>query len=213
MINVILADDHEVVRTGIKLLLEADPDIAVVAEAAEGTQAYSLVAQHKPQVLLLDISMPPGQSGLVACEKVARDFPDTKVIILTMFAEPEYLLYTLRGGAAGYVLKNSTPEQLRQAVHDIAAGGSYIHPTMVSLLAKHAGNTEANDPSFQQLSSRELEILQLIARGHTNKEIGERMFLSVKTVEAHRSKIFKKLHLKTRADAVDYALRHKLLDL
>ena len=105
MINVILADDHEVVRTGIKLLLEADPDIAVVAEAAEGTQAYSLVAQHKPQVLLLDISMPPGQSGLVACEKVARDFPDTKVIILTMFAEPEYLLYTLRGGAAGYVLK------------------------------------------------------------------------------------------------------------
>lgn len=213
MINVILADDHEVVRTGIKLLLEADPDIAVVAEAAEGTQAYSLVAQHKPQVLLLDISMPPGQSGLVACEKVARDFPDTKVIILTMFAEPEYLLYTLRGGAAGYVLKNSTPEQLRQAVHDIAAGGSYIHPTMASLLAKHAGNPEANEPSFQQLSSRELEILQLIARGHTNKEIGERMFLSVKTVEAHRSKIFKKLHLKTRADAVDYALRHKLLDL
>lgn len=213
MINVILADDHEVVRTGIKLLLEADPDIAVVAEAAEGTQAYSLVAQHKPQVLLLDISMPPGQSGLVACEKVARDFPDTKVIILTMFAEPEYLLYTLRGGAAGYVLKNSTPEQLRQAVHDIAAGGSYIHPTMASLLAKHAGNPGANDPSFQQLSSRELEILQLIARGHTNKEIGERMFLSVKTVEAHRSKIFKKLHLKTRADAVDYALRHKLLDL
>lgn len=213
MINVILADDHEVVRTGIKLLLEADPDIAVVAEAAEGTQAYSLVAQHKPQVLLLDISMPPGQSGLVACEKVARDFPDTKVIILTMFAEPEYLLYTLRGGAAGYVLKNSTPEQLRQAVHDVAAGGSYIHPTMASLLAKHAGNSETNDPSFQQLSSRELEILQLIARGHTNKEIGERMFLSVKTVEAHRSKIFKKLHLKTRADAVDYALRHKLLDL
>ena len=213
MINVILADDHEVVRTGIKLLLEADPDIAVVAEAAEGTQAYSLVAQHKPQVLLLDISMPPGQSGLVACEKVASDFPDTKVIILTMFAEPEYLLYTLRGGAAGYVLKNSTPEQLRQAVHDDAAGGSYIHPTMASLLAQHAGNPEANDPSFQQLSSRELEILQLIARGHTNKEIGERMFLSVKTVEAHRSKIFKKLHLKTRADAVDYALRHKLLDL
>nr|WP_302717030.1 response regulator transcription factor [uncultured Senegalimassilia sp.] len=211
--NVILADDHEVVRTGIKLLLEADPDIAVVAEAAEGTQAYSLVAQHKPQVLLLDISMPPGQSGLVACEKVARDFPDTKVIILTMFAEPEYLLYTLRGGAAGYVLKNSTPEQLRQAVHDVAAGGSYIHPTMASLLAKHARNPEANDPSFQQLSSRELEILQLIARGYTNKEIGERMFLSVKTVEAHRSKIFKKLYLKTRADAVDYALRHKLLDL
>ena len=110
MIRVVLADDHEVVRTGIKLLLDADPDIAVVAEAAEGTEAYSLVAREKPDVLLLDISMPPGQSGLVACEKVAKDFPDTKVVILTMFAEPEYLLYTLRGGAAGYVLKNSTPE-------------------------------------------------------------------------------------------------------
>lgn len=213
MIRVVLADDHEVVRTGIKLLLDADPDITVVAEAAEGTEAYSLVAREKPDVLLLDISMPPGQSGLVACEKVAKDFPDTKVVILTMFAEPEYLLYTLRGGAAGYVLKNSTPEQLRQAVHDVAGGGSYIHPTMATLLAEHAGDAAANDPSFQQLSARELEILQLIARGHTNKEISEHMFLSVKTVEAHRSKIYQKLHLKTRADAVDCALRHKLLNL
>ena len=138
MISAVLADDHIVVRTGIKMLLDADPDIEVVAEAAEGTEAYSLVARYKPDVLLLDISMPPGQSGLIACEKTAKDFPDTKVVILTMFAEPEYLLYTLRGGAAGYVLKNSTPEQLRQAVHDVANGGSYIHPTMVELLAKHA---------------------------------------------------------------------------
>ena len=115
MISVVLADDHVVVRTGIKMLLDADPDIEVVAEAAEGTEAYSLVARYKPDVLLLDISMPPGQSGLIACEKTAKDFPDTKVVILTMFAEPEYLLYTLRGGAAGYMLKNSTPEQLRQA--------------------------------------------------------------------------------------------------
>ena len=212
MISAVLADDHIVVRTGIKMLLDADPDIEVVAEAAEGTEAYSLVARYKPDVLLLDISMPPGQSGLIACEKTAKDFPDTKVVILTMFAEPEYLLNTLRGGAAGYVLKNSTPEQLRQAVHDVANGGSYIHPTMVELLAKHAAGG-SNDPSIQQLSSRELEILQLIARGHTNKEISTMMFLSVKTVEAHRSKIYKKLHLKTRADAVDYALRHKLLDL
>lgn len=97
-------------------------------------------------------------------------------------------------------------------MHDVANGGSYIHPTMVELLAKHTAGG-SNDPSIQQLSSRELEILQLIARGHTNKEISTMMFLSVKTVEAHRSKIYKKLHLKTRADAVDYALRHKLLDL
>ena len=106
MISVVLADDHVVVRTGIKMLLDADPVIEFVAEAAEGTEAYSLVARYKPDVLLLDISMPPGQSGLIACEKTAKDFPDTKVVILTMFAEPEYLLYTIRGGAEGYVLKN-----------------------------------------------------------------------------------------------------------
>ena len=213
MIDVILADDHDVVRTGIKLLLEADPEIKVIDEAADGSQAYSLVAKHKPSILLLDISMPPGQSGLVACKKITKDFPDTNVIILTMFAEPEYLLYTLRGGAAGYVLKNSTPEQLRQAVHEVANGGTYIHPSMTELLAKHIGDSESHSPSFQQLNARELETLQLIAHGFTNKEIAERMFLSVKTVEAHRSKIYKKLGLKTRADAVNYAIKHKLLEI
>ena len=213
MIGVILADDHDVVRTGIKLLLEADPEIKVIDEAADGSQAYSLVAKHKPSILLLDISMPPGQSGLVACKKITKDFPDTNVIILTMFAEPEYLLYTLRGGAAGYVLKNSTPEQLRQAVHEVANGGTYIHPSMTELLAKHIGDSDSHSPSFQQLNARELETLQLIAHGFTNKEIAERMFLSVKTVEAHRSKIYKKLGLKTRADAVNYAIKHKLLEI
>jgi two-component system, NarL family, response regulator NreC len=213
MIDVILADDHDVVRTGIKLLLEADPEIKVIDEAADGSQAYSLVAKHKPSILLLDISMPPGQSGLVACKKITKEFPDTSVIILTMFAEPEYLLYTLRGGAAGYVLKNSTPEQLRQAVHEVANGGTYIHPSMTELLAKHIGDSNSHSPSFQQLNARELETLQLIAHGFTNKEIAERMFLSVKTVEAHRSKIYKKLGLKTRADAVNYAIKHKLLEI
>ena len=213
MIDVILADDHDVVRTGIKLLLEADPEIKVIDEAADGSQAYSLVAKHKPSILLLDISMPPGQSGLVACKKITKDFPDTNVIILTMFAEPEYLLYTLRGGAAGYVLKSSTPEQLRQAVHEVANGGTYIHPSMTELLAKHIGDSDSHSPSFQQLNARELETLQLIAHGFTNKEIAKRMFLSVKTVEAHRSKIYKKLGLKTRADAVNYAIKHKLLEI
>ena len=214
MISAVLADDHIVVRTGIKMLLDADPDIEVVAEAAEGTEAYSLVARYKPDVLLLDISMPPGQSGLIACEKTAKDFPDTKVVILTMFAEPEYLLYTLRGGAAGYVLKNSTSEELLSAVHAVAGGGSYIHPKMAALLTKQlVGAGEEEDRSYQQLSNRELEILQLLAKGYTNKEISEQVYLSVKTVEAHRSKIYKKLGFKTRADRVSYALEHKLLDV
>lgn len=214
MIRIALADDHEVVRAGIRMILEQDPDMRVVAEAADGAQAYAVVAREKPDVLLMDISMPPGQSGLVACDKVVRDFSSTKVIILTMFAEPEYLFYTLRGGAAGYVLKNSTSEDLLTAVHTVAEGGSYIHPAMTALLADQlAGGGKNEDCSYRKLSNRELEILQLLAKGYTNKEISERIFLSVKTVEAHRSKIYQKLKLKTRADLVAYALKHKLLNV
>ena len=213
MIRVMLADDHEVVRAGFKMILEQDPGLKVVAEAADGAQAYAIVAREKPDILLMDISMPPGQSGLVACEKIAKDFPGTKVIILTMFAEPEYLFYTLRGGAAGYILKNSSSEELLSAVHAVAEGGNYVHPKMTALLTKQLVKGGEDDRSYQQLSNRELEILQLLAKGFTNKEISEQIFLSVKTVEAHRSKIYQKLGLRTRADLVDYALRHKLLSV
>ena len=208
MIRIVLADDHEIVRAGFKMILEKESDLSVVAEAADGAQAYAIVAREKPDVLLMDISMPPGQSGLVACEKIARDFPETKIVILTMFAEP------LRGGAAGYVLKNSTSEELVAAVRAVVGGGSYIHPKMAALLTKQLSGADGDkDRSYQQLSTRELEILQLIAKGYTNKEISEQVYLSVKTVEAHRSKIYQKLGLKSRADLVAYALRHKLLDV
>lgn len=214
MIRIVLADDHEVVRAGFKMILEQDASLKVVAEAADGEQAYAIVSREKPDILLMDISMPPGQSGLVACEKIAKDFPSTKVIILTMFAEPEYLFYTLRGGAAGYLLKNSTSEELVGAVHAVYEGGSYIHPKMAALLTKQlVGDGADDDRSYQQLSNRELEILQLLAKGFTNKEISEQIYLSVKTVEAHRSKIYQKLGLKTRADLVSYALKHKLLGI
>ena len=164
MIRVMLADDHEVVRAGFKMILEQDPDLKVVAEAADGAQAYAIVAREKPDILLMDISMPPGQSGLVACEKITKDFPCTKVIILTVFAEPEYLFYTLRGGAAGYVLKNSSSEELLAAVHAVAEGGSYIQPKMMALLTKQlVKGGEEEDRSYQQLSNRELEVLQLLA--------------------------------------------------
>ena len=159
MIRVMLADDHEVVRAGFKMILEQDPDLKVMAEAADGAQAYAIVAREKPDILLMDISMPPGQSGLVACEKITKDFPCTKVIILTVFAEPEYLFYTLRDGAAGYVLKNSSSEELLAAVHAVAEGGSYIQPKMMALLTKQlVKGGEEEDRSYQQLSNRELEV-------------------------------------------------------
>ena len=214
MIRIVLADDHEIVRTGIKMILESSLDIEVVGEAANGTQAYSIVAREKPDILLLDISMPPNQNGLVACEKIMRDFPATKIIILTMFAEPDYLLFTLRGGAAGYVLKNASLEELTQAVQTVSEGGTYIHPKMADLLSKHlAGKASTADQPLKLLTGRELEIAQLLARGLTNKEISEKLFLSIKTIEANRSKIYQKLNIKTRAELVDYAIKHKLMKL
>lgn len=215
MIRIVIADDHEIVRSGLKMLLESDPEMRVVGEAADGTQAYELVAREKPDILLMDISMPPGQSGLVACGRISKDHPSTRIIVVTMFAEPEYLYFTLQGGAAGYLLKNSSSEELLRAVRTVHAGGTYVHPKMVESLTRQLisqGDGE-EDFSYKQLTNRELEILQLLAKGHTNKEISEMIYLSIKTVEAHRSKIYAKLGFKTRADLVAYAIRHKLLDL
>lgn len=213
MIRIILADDHEVVRAGIKSLLEQDKDFVVVAEAADGSEAYDLVSKEKPDILLMDISMPPGESGLIACDKITSSFPETKVIILTMFAEPEYLFFTLRGGASGYVLKNASSHELLSAVKAVYEGDTYIHPRMAGALAEQFISPNGEDHSYKSLTNRELEVLQLLAKGYTNKEISERIYLSTKTIESHRSKIYTKLNLKTRADLVAYALQHKLLDL
>ncbi|MDM8288980.1 response regulator transcription factor [Slackia piriformis] len=215
MIRIVLADDHEIVRSGLKMLIESAPDMKVVGEAADGEQAYELVAREKPDILLVDISMPPGQSGLVACGRITQDHPSTRIIVVTMFAEPEYLYFTLQGGAAGYLLKNSSSEELVSAIRMVQGGGTYIHPKMVESLTRQlfSSSGEGEDVSYKQLTTRELEILQLLAKGHTNKEISEKIYLSIKTVEAHRSKIYAKLGFKTRADLVAYAIRHKLLDL
>lgn len=216
MIHVVIADDHEVVRAGFRMLLEADPDVRVVGEAADGQQAYDLVLRERPEVLLMDISMPPGQSGLIACERITGAFPSTRVLIVTMFAEPEYLYFTLRSGAAGYLLKNSSAAELRSAVHAVAEGGTYLHPKMAGELTRRLaqeGEGGSGDASYRQLTTRELEVLQLLARGFTNKEISEQVYLSVKTVEAYRSRIYAKLGFSSRADLVAYAIRHKLLNL
>lgn len=213
MIRIALADDHEVVRSGFRMLLEKDPEVSVVAEAADGAQAFEVVAREKPDILLLDISMPPGESGLIACEKITKEFPQTKVIILTMFAETEYLNYTLRGGASGYLLKTSTPEELMAAIHAVQEGGTYIHPKMAAGLTKQlfAQEGESSDNPYQLLSNREMEILLLLVKGYTNKQISEQLFLSIKTIESHRSKIYSKLGLDSRAALVAYATKHKLI--
>ncbi len=215
MIRAAIADDHEVVRAGFKMVLEKDPSIQVIGEAADGSQAYNLVSKERPDVLLLDISMPPGQSGLVACKDISQDFPETRIIIVTMFSEPEYLRFTIRGGASGYLLKTASPDELRRAVPTVMQGDIYIHLKMAEILKADVESEESKKRSsmLQKLTARELEVLQLLALGFTNKEIAEKIFLSVKTVEAHRAHIYAKMGFKSRAELVSFALAHKLMDI
>jgi two-component system response regulator NreC len=214
MTSVVIADDHEIVRQGFALIINAQKDMQVVGTAADGNEAYRVTSKLKPDVLLLDISMPPGENGLVTCEKIARDFPDTRIIMLTMFEEVDYLFYTLRGGASGYILKNSSTDVLLAGIRKVAAGGVYIEPSMAADLTEklHDGAIGEKDP-YQALSNRELEVFSLLAQGYTNKEIAGKIFISVKTVEAHRSKIYSKLGITTRAELVHIALKHHLRDL
>lgn len=215
--KIVIADDHAVVRTGFSMILNFQEDMEVVDTAAEGVEAYQKVMQHRPDVLIMDLSMPPGESGLIATSKIVESFPDTKILILTMYDDEEYLFHVLRNGAKGYILKNAPDEQLVSAVRTVYRGDTYIDPKMTTSLVNEFVNStgqdakNTNDP-FRILSKRELEILPLIAKGYGNKEIAEKLFVSVKTVEAHKTHIMQKLNLKSKPELVEYALKKKLLD-
>lgn len=212
--KIIIADDHAVVRSGFKHLLNFQEDMEVIATAADGREAYELVTEHKPDIVLLDLSMPPGESGLITTGRIKEDFPETKVIILTMHAEEEYLYNVLKSGASGYVLKKAPDEELLTAIRTVHAGGTYIDPSMATSLVKEyvKNNTIQSEDPYQTLSPRELEVLPLAAKGYTNKEIAEMLYISVKTVEAHKSNIMSKLDLSGRPELIEYALKKKLLD-
>jgi len=208
-IRIVLADDHGVVRAGLRLLLDADPDFEVVAEAADVDGALRAILGHKPDVLVLDLNMPGEQSSLEALPGVTERSPGTKTVILTMQEDPEYARRALRAGALGYVLKEAADTELVEAVRRAADGGIYLNPALGARLAM-TPEQPAGPPG--NLSDREAEVLRLIALGHTNAEIGEQLFLSVRTVETHRAHIQQKLGRSTRAELVRYALDHGLLD-
>ncbi|GEN83092.1 oxygen regulatory protein NreC [Sporosarcina luteola] len=213
--KIIIADDHAVVRSGFMHILNYQNDMEVVATAADGLEAYDQVAKYQPDILLMDLSMPPGESGLIATGKIKEDFPNTKIVILTMYDDEEYLFHVLKNGASGYVLKNSPDEELLSAIRTVYDGGTYIHPSMATSLVrqfvkKDSGEVET-DP-YKILSKREIEVLPLVAKGYGNKEIAEMLYISVKTVEAHKSKLMEKLNLKSRPELVEYALRKKFLN-
>ena len=216
--KIVIADDHAVVRTGFSMILNYQEDMDVVATAADGVEAYQKVLEYKPDVLILDLSMPPGESGLIATSKISESFPETKILILTMYDDEEYLFHVLKSGAKGYILKNSPDEQLILAVRTVYKDETYVDMKLTTSLVNEFVNqsssdklSQSSDP-FKVLSKRELEILPLIAKGYGNKEIAEKLFVSVKTVEAHKTHIMNKLNLKSKPELVEYAFKKKLLD-
>jgi two-component system, NarL family, response regulator NreC len=208
-ITVVLADDHAVVRSGLRLLLERTGDLEVVSEAGTAEDAVRTVLGHKPAVLVLDLNMPGELSSLDAIPGVADASPATRVVVLTMQEDPEFARRALRAGAAGYVLKEAADSELVEAIRRAAAGETYLTPSLGAALAA-APPAPAGPPD--DLSEREVEVLRLIALGHTNSEIAGQLYLSVRTVESHRAHIQQKLRLSTRAELVRYALDRGLLE-
>ena len=210
--RIIIADDHTMVRKAFEMLLNYQPDMEVVGTAGDGQSAYQLVEQLRPDIALLDISMPPGESGMITAGRIHENFPDTKVIMITMHDDREYLLYTIQAGASGYVLKNAPEQELLEAIRTVYSGSVYISREMVPYLVQSFVNRhDDKSGSYLELSARELEVLTLTAKGYGNKEISDMLFLSVKTVESYKAKIMNKLGLETRAELVEYALKKKLL--
>jgi two-component system response regulator NreC len=206
-ITVVLADDHEVVRNGIKMVLEAEPDIEVVAEAGDAETAARYVLGHKPAVLVLDLNM-PGQSSLETIPKLSESSPETAVVVLTMQDEPAFARRALRAGARGYVVKHSAASELVGAIRQVIGGDTYINPSLGARLAAEPEPEGAPD----ELTPREIEVLGLLALGYMNPEIAERLVLSVRTVETHRANIQRKTGLSTRAELIAYALEHNLVE-
>jgi two-component system response regulator NreC len=207
-ITIVLADDHVVMRSGLRMLLEAEDDLEVLAEAGDVDSAQRYVLGHKPTVLVLDLSM-PGGSGLDVIPAVGESSPDTAVVVLTMQEDPAFAHEALRSGARGYVLKRAAGTELVQAIRAAATGGTWLNPELGARMAA-APAQPAGPPG--DLTEREVDVLRLIALGHTNNEIAEQLYLSVRTVETHRAHIQQKLALSTRAELVRYALDNDLID-
>jgi len=208
-ITIVLADDHAVVRSGLRLLLDHEADLRVVAEAGTSDDALRLAKAHRPAVLVLDLNMPgTTDSSLDILPTLAADAQATRVVVLTMQEDPQFARRALASGAAAYVLKEAADAELVEAVRRAAAGEVYLNPRLGAQLA--AAPAEPAGPP-DDLTEREVQILRLIALGHTNAEIGGQLYLSVRTVESHRAHIQQKLRLSTRAELVRYALDRGLL--
>jgi two-component system response regulator NreC len=206
-LRIVVADDHLVVRTGLRMVLDAEADFEVVAEAGDVPSAIRCLRGYRPDVLLLDLNM-PGESSVSAMPRIAEEFPDTAIVVLTMQDQPSFAREALRRGARGYVLKEAADTELVEAVRAVAGGRTYVTPTLGARLALDRDDAAGRPDG---LTARELEVLRLIVLGHTNADIASQLFLSVRTVESHRAHIQEKLGRGTRAELVRYALDQGLL--
>jgi DNA-binding NarL/FixJ family response regulator len=214
-IKVLLTDDHALFRQGIRTLLAAESDMEVVGESANGLDAVALAQQVRPDVVLMDIGM-PGMSSFEATRQIRKDRPDTKVIFLSMYDDDDYLAECVDMGANGYILKDSPAEQLLTAVREVCRGGSYLSPRLLTRLVddfRMQGRGPTRQPRFGTLTKREREILKMLAEGKSVKEIAGSFELSVKTVEAHKFNLMRKLDIHNKAQLVQYAIQKKIIRL
>lgn len=210
-ISVLLTDNHTLVRAGLRALLTSLEDVQVIAEANDGREALQLIQVHQPDIVLMDIAMPE-MNGLEATARVVKDFPDVRVIILSMHANEEYVLQALRAGAMGYVLKDAGVGELELALRAVSRGEAYLSPTVSKhVVADYVRRVGSETSSLDQLTPRQREILQLLAEGRSMKEIAQLLHISVKTVETHRAQLMERLNIHDVAGLVRYAIRMGLI--
>ena len=212
--RVLLAEDHTIVRKGLRSLLDKETGIEVVGEAEDGREAIVKAEELHPDVVVMDIAM-PGLNGLEATRQIKKRFPDMKIIILTMHANEEYILQSLKAGASGYLVKKSAPAELISAINAVHKGNSFLSPsisrTVIDEYIRRSKEISEGEEGFEQLTVREREVLQLIAEGRKTREIAELLYISIKTVETHRAHIMNKLDIHSTAELTRYAIRKGII--
>lgn len=214
-IQIIIADDHAIVRSGLEMMVNMQEDMEVIDTACNGIEAFQKTIQLKPDIVIMDLNMSIGENGLTSTRKIKEAVPEVKVLILTMHDDREYIFRGLQAGASGYILKSAEDMDLINAIRTVQMGEAYLYPKAQKLLIEDYMErlvNEGTEAIIKLLSTRENEVLEYIAKGYTNKEIADILYLSVKTIETHKSKIMEKLQLRTRPELVKYALKQGLLD-
>ncbi len=212
-LRILIVDDHGIVRAGVRSLLEGQPDIEVVGEAAGGEEAIEKALQLRPELVLMDIAM-PGMNGIEATRRVKKELPDVSVLVLSMHDDEEFFFPVLRAGASGYILKEAEPQELLYAIRTVNQGNVFLSPAVATTLLENfvTVTPEHVEESYGTLTRREKEVLRLAASGQTNREIAEALFLSIRTVEKYRQAVMHKLGLSRREDLTKYAIRRGLID-